>query len=254
VIIEADAWMMDDPIFQTLQKRERNQYSDLFQCMHSFSTNTANQQLVVALMRQRNIVMDGTLSWLPFVTQTVQMVRNAHNYDYFLGEGYVVDKDKKITEAYWKKMDKPSEEEQHDVRRRLPYRVEMVGVTVDPAEAVARGIRRYMATGRGVPISGQLRSHRLFSENFESYLSLFDRTVLYDLSSGNCPPQIIGLKEDKDQLSLLQEPIAYAKFLRKKRIRDNANGKEDLYEDQSSSAISATSLEYIPDRLGKIFS
>ena len=52
------------------------------------------------------------------------------------------------------------------------YRIEMVGVTVDPALAVGRGLRRKMMTGRGVPVAPQLRSHRLYSEHFADYLPL----------------------------------------------------------------------------------
>ena len=46
----------------------------------------------------------------------------------------------------------------------LPYRVEMIGVTVDPALAVGRALRRTMVEGRGVPVAPLLRSHRLFSQ------------------------------------------------------------------------------------------
>ena len=62
-----------------------------------------------------------------------------------------------------------------DGRSRLLYRVEMVGGTVDPEKTVARGLRRKLITDQGVPIKGQLCSHRLYRENFEPYLDLFDK-------------------------------------------------------------------------------
>lgn len=50
---------------------------------------------------------------------------------------------------------------------RLPYRIELLGVTCDPGLAVARGMWRRLRSGRSVPVRVQLRSHRLFSESFE---------------------------------------------------------------------------------------
>merc|ERR1712238_157369 len=91
-----------------------------------------------------------------------------------------------IDEQYWIQVE-PIDED----RLFLPYRVEMVGVTIDPEYAVSRGIRRAIITGRGVPIRGQLRSHRLYSENFPIYCNkttnnnkcLFDRIRLFDNST-----------------------------------------------------------------------
>ena len=60
-----------------------------------------------------------------------------------------------------------------------PYIVEMVCVTCDPGLAVARGIWRKIRTGRSVPISTQLRSHRLISEHFEDTAKQCDTTTLY---------------------------------------------------------------------------
>ena len=46
--------------------------------------------------------------------------------------------------------------------------------------------RRRIRTGRGVPIHLQLRSHRLFSENFEEFAHLVDCATLYH--TGAFPP------------------------------------------------------------------
>lgn len=67
-----------------------------------------------------------------------------------------------------------------DTSKKIPYRVEFVGVTCDPGLAVARGIWRKIRTGRSVPVEAQLRSHRLFSENFEEFTRLVDCSTLYD--------------------------------------------------------------------------
>lgn len=63
--------------------------------------------------------------------------------------------------------------------RKRPYRIELVGVTCDAGLAVARGIWRKLRTGRSVPVSAQLRSHRLFSDNFEHIAHLVDSATLY---------------------------------------------------------------------------
>ena len=60
-----------------------------------------------------------------------------------------------------------------------PYRIELVGVTCDPGLAVARGVWRKLRSGRSVPIPSQLRSHRLFSENWEGLAHAVDSATLY---------------------------------------------------------------------------
>ena len=60
-----------------------------------------------------------------------------------------------------------------------PYRIELVGVTCDPGLAVARGVWRKLRSGRSVPIPSQLRSHRLFSENWEGLAHSVDSATLY---------------------------------------------------------------------------
>ena len=45
--------------------------------------------------------------------------------------------------------------------------------------AVVRGVWRRVRTGRSVPVRAQLRSHRLFAENFEAVADLVDSATLY---------------------------------------------------------------------------
>ena len=293
VVVEADAFKHSDPIFEALnafnnqnkehhndneqqQTRKKQQPVRVSELVHEHSTDAANQQLVVALANQRDIVVDGTMTWLPYVQQTIAMVRDAHKHRYLLGPGYNNSNKKLITkketatetvidEQYWIQVE-PIDED----RLFLPYRVEMVGVTIDPEYAVSRGIRRAIITGRGVPIRGQLRSHRLYSENFPIYCNkttnnnkcLFDRIRLFDNSTTATttttttktstindddtsatiqnnqqqhqrqrqrpPPRCIAWKESMDQpLSVI--PDAYAHFLKKQRVNDNAIGVANLY-------------------------
>lgn len=217
VIIEADALKHSDPFFHVVNAfREKNQKlllcgddsssssclelacdnncrKRVLQSIHEHSTDVANQQLVGALANQCDVVVDGTMSWMPYVKQTIAMVRDAHKHRYKLGPGYSKDR-----ETYWEQagcIEINNSDVNGDEVPSLPYRVEMVGVTVDPEHAVARGIRRAIVTGRGVPVNGQIRSHRLYSQNFPIYAGehnsndesdesgcLFDRIRLYDTS------------------------------------------------------------------------
>lgn len=96
---------------------------------------------------------------------------------------------------YWE----VDEESTIDTSTKVPYRIELVGVTCDPGLAVARGIWRKIRTGRSVPVTAQLRSHRLFSENFEAFTGLVDCATLYDtgMSQALTDKMLAGAHEPK---------------------------------------------------------
>ena len=48
--------------------------------------------------------MDGTLSWVPFVVQTITMARNVHRRRYRMGEGYREKEDGTVIENYWERI------------------------------------------------------------------------------------------------------------------------------------------------------
>jgi len=102
---------------------------------------------VTALNEGRDVIMDGTFSWEPFVEQTIDMARNVHNYRYRMGVGYKVAEDGTITENYWEQVSNAEEEHQSEEisnkesRTRKPYRIELVGVVCDGYLAVVRAIR-----------------------------------------------------------------------------------------------------------------
>lgn len=56
--------------------------------IHEFSTSSANSQLLTALLHGRDVILDGTLTWMEYVRQTVAMVRNIHRMPYRQGPGY----------------------------------------------------------------------------------------------------------------------------------------------------------------------
>ena len=85
-----------------------------------------------------------------------------------------------------------------DVAGKIPYRIELVGVTCDTGLAVARGIWRKIRTGRSVPVPSQLRSHRLFAENFENFANAADSATLYH--TGKQWFRILSLPGERDSV------------------------------------------------------
>lgn len=88
--------------------------------------------------------MDGTLSWEPFVEQTISMARNVHKHRYRMGVGYKVASGGTVTENYWEKIPEGEEDEgekENGGAKRNPYRIELVGVVCDAYLAVVRGMR-----------------------------------------------------------------------------------------------------------------
>jgi hypothetical protein len=108
--------------------------------VHQSSTDAASSLLVTALNEGRDVIMDGTLSWQPFVVQTITMARNVHRRRYRMGAGYRVNGDGTVNEIYWERIEN-EEPEQVGGKKRKPYRIELVGVVCDAYLAVIRGIR-----------------------------------------------------------------------------------------------------------------
>jgi hypothetical protein len=94
-------------------------------------------------------VLDGTLTWRPFVEQTIAMVRSCHQYRYTLGPGWIGETQE---EVYYVQQE---EIEGWQEAGRRPYRIKLVGVFCDAPVAIARGLRRKIISGRGVPLRAQ---------------------------------------------------------------------------------------------------
>lgn len=110
----------------------------IYKQVHQNSTDAASSLLVTALNEGRDVIMDGTLSWVPFVEQTIAMARNVHKHRYRMGEGYKVAEDGTVAENYWEQVE---QEQGEEAKITKPYRIELVGVVCDPYLAVVRGIR-----------------------------------------------------------------------------------------------------------------
>ncbi|CAJ1976481.1 unnamed protein product [Sphenostylis stenocarpa] len=212
VVVEADAFKESDVIYRALSSR--GHHDDMLQTaelVHQSSTDAASSLLVTALNEGRDVIMDGTLSWEPFVEQTIAMARNIHKYRYRMGVGYKVAEDGTVTENYWEQVNNAEEEHQSEdfsngePRTRKPYRIELVGVVCDGYLAVVRGIRRAIMTGRAVRVNSQLKSHKRFANAFPRYCELVDNARLYCTNAIGGPPKLIGWK-DGDH-NLLVDPV-----------------------------------------------
>ncbi|RVX21676.1 hypothetical protein CK203_001026 [Vitis vinifera] len=183
VVVEADAFKETDVIYRALSSHHHDMLQTA-ELVHQSSTNAASSLLVAALNEGRDVVMDGTLSWEPFVQQTIAMARNVHKRRYRMGVGYAVAEDGTVTENYWEEVPLEEEEEQQKENgqvARKPYRIELVGVVCDPFLAVVRGIR----------VTGQL----------------VDNARLYCSNAFGRPPALIAWKEGGNKLLVDPEAI-----------------------------------------------
>ncbi|KAF9682971.1 hypothetical protein SADUNF_Sadunf05G0163600 [Salix dunnii] len=243
VVIEADAFKESDVIYRALSSRGHVDMIHTAELVHQSSTDAASSLLVTALNEGRDVIMDGTLSWVPFVVQTVTMARNVHRRRYRMGAGYKVGKDGAVTEDYWEQIDE--EQSLQGSKKRKPYRIELVGVVCDAYLAVVRGIRRAIMCRRAVRVKSQLKSHKRFANAFLTYCHLVDNARLYCTNALEGPPKIkkgfvkrntntaifmklIGWK-DKDK-TLLVDPDEIDCLKRVGSLNEEAESIYELYK------------------------
>ncbi|KAE8665413.1 Detected protein of confused Function [Hibiscus syriacus] len=179
VMIEADAFKESDVIYRALSKRGHSDMVHTAELVHQSSTDAASSLLLTSLNEGRDVIMDGTLSWIPFVLQTITMARCVHRRRYRMGAGYKKNPDGTIIENYWEQL----EEEQvlEGGKRRKPYRIELVGVVCEAYLAVITGIRRAIMCKRAVRVNSQLKSHERFANAFPTCCQpvQFGKTLYY---------------------------------------------------------------------------
>ncbi|CAI0434328.1 unnamed protein product [Linum tenue] len=226
VVIEADAFKESDVIFKALSSRGHVDIIQTAELVHQSSTDAASSLLVTALNDGRDVIMDGTLSWLPFVVQTITMARNVHRRRYRMGAGYRVAEDGAVTENYWEQIEEEQPLEEGN-KKRKPYRIELVGVVCDAYLAVVRGIRRAIMCRRAVRVRSQLRSHKRFANAFLTYCQLVDNARLYCTNALEGPPKLIGWKE-RDK-TLLVDPDEIDCLKRVGKLNEDSDSIYELY-------------------------
>ncbi|KAJ7296361.1 hypothetical protein O6H91_Y128600 [Diphasiastrum complanatum] len=115
VVVEADAFKETDVIYRALSTLNRGDVAEAAQLVHQSSTNAASSLLVAALNEGRDVIFDGTLSWEPFVVQTLAMARDVHRRRYRMGPGYRTTEDGGVEERYWEALEEEEEEKLLDL-------------------------------------------------------------------------------------------------------------------------------------------
>jgi Zeta toxin len=239
VVVEADSFKQTDPVYTALTSIGVSKAAGI---VHSKSVEGAEELLLLATQKRRDVVFDGTMSWKPFVDQTIAMLKDP-DYSYVRGPGYSAADP--MSEVYWIR----SQKREHPVE---PYRIEIVGVTVNTSIAVERAIVRSIVTGRGVPVREQLESHLRFSRTFEDYVSLADAAYLFDMSigqdsvstecsvdGGTSPRCLIACKpgllfpnvraKHSSGCLIVEDKEAFSRFLRKQHINVDARSVSELF-------------------------
>lgn len=236
VMVEADAFKHDDPLFQVLQ----GVTPLASRIVHKDSIVAAEELFLKAVNGRRDVVFDGTLSWCEYARQTVKMLRDTEYY-YERGPGFLEREDGSTEEVYWVRAERRK-------KPAMPYHVELVGVTAETDISIMRGIVRRITTGRGVAVSDQLRSHALFSQNFDEYVNMVDAAYLFDTTLPSIEDadkkdytmQLVGFKpgilfktpqglSPTDGVFFIRLTDAYSRFLRKCDLNFDATCSSELY-------------------------
>ncbi|KAK2455848.1 hypothetical protein P8452_02931 [Trifolium repens] len=232
VVVDSDAFKATDVIYKALNSR--GNHDDMLptaELVHQSSTDAASSVLVAALNEGKDVILDGTLSWEPFVEQTIEMARNVHKYKYRMGVGYKVNEDGTVNENYWEKVNDVEENSVEGENTRKPYKLELVGVVCDGYLAVIRGIRRAIMTGRAVRVNSQLKSHKRFANAFPKYCKLVDKARLFSTNGVGVPPKLIGWKDGDHNLLVDPENIKSLKNVIS--LNSEADSICELYKEPS---------------------
>lgn len=223
VVVEADAFKETDVIYRALNSK--GHHSDMLQItelVQKPSTDAAASLLVTALNEGRDVILDSTLSTMPYVLQLIEMARKVHKFRYCMGSKFRGNQDS----SYWDKVEGQDGQQPAD---RKPYRIEIAGVVCDPYLAVARGIRRAVVIGRAVRVNLQLGSHKRFASAFTTYAELVDSAKLYSTNAIGGPPQLIAWKSGTSKLLVEPEEFKLVKLL--SNLNNDAESIYELYKE-----------------------
>ncbi|GLJ31600.1 hypothetical protein SUGI_0634280 [Cryptomeria japonica] len=247
VVVEADAFKETDVVYQALNSSGRHDYLETSELVHQTSLDAAESLLVTALNEGRDVIFDGTMSWEPFVIQTISMARDVHRRQYRRGPGYQIAEDGSVQENYWEPVedaDPPNVLKAHEsilsngtsdteaIRKpltnvRKPYRIELVGVICDAHLAVVRGVRRAIMKKRAVRVKEQLKSIKRFAAALPHYCEVVDQVKIYSTNDIGGPTKIIGWKEGSSKL--LVDPENIKALTKLASLNEDARSVYELY-------------------------
>jgi len=114
------------------------------------------------------------------------------------------------------------------------YEVRLIGVTVDPEEAVKRAVTRGLASYRFVPGGDMLAAHKGFSGAFEDYAKLVDEALLFDNNADI--PVHIAMSGKGGKLEILDDSL-YTRFHDKEVINEQAKTIKEIGQGQGGSVL-----------------
>jgi predicted ABC-type ATPase len=108
------------------------------------------------------------------------------------------------------------------------YDVKLIGVTVDPGEALVRNLLRFMKESRMVPPGALLEIHKGFNKNFKAYAKQVGEGRLYD-TTGKVPKLIAKIKDGKIKIVSKEE---YNKLTARGKLNEKATTHQELADSQ----------------------
>lgn len=116
------------------------------------------------------------------------------------------------------------------------YEIELLGVSVDPREAIIRSVVRYTQKQRWVHIPALLEGHKNVSKHFDEYVDLVDDVRLYD--SNPKEPQLI-LSKESGTVEIVDEK-SYNEFRKKGGINEKAKTLREILPETDPQTASDT--------------
>ena len=108
------------------------------------------------------------------------------------------------------------------------YEVQLIGVTLDPGEALVRNLVRYFSSRRLVTPQALLKRHKGFNKNFKQYAKMVSEARLYD-NTGKTPTKVATFIDGKAKIVSKEE---YNKLTARGKLNDKATTFQQLQESQ----------------------
>jgi len=129
------------------------------------------------------------------------------------------------------------------------YDVRLVGVTIDPSEALVRSLTRYFGSGRLVEVGSSLKRHKGFNANFEKYAKEVDEALLFD-NTGTKSVPIARVKNGETEIFSNE---GYNQLQARGKLNEKTTTHQELRESQGLPAkLDRPSNEVIGRDTGRV--